>query len=142
MAETPTRYVQGAVVAGGAAVVLDRVLSSRHVVEALEAMAARDPGLRAELEAMRDAVRRAAAEAALARVSGGGGVTGSAETRPGEGAPGSVYEIGTAEAARLLGLTERRVRQLAAGGLGRRVGGRWLLDRGLVMAYGQRRRAA
>ena len=62
MAETPTRYVQGAVVAGGAAVVLDRVLSSRHVVEALEAMAARKFADAANL------AEESGADAELARV--------------------------------------------------------------------------
>lgn len=43
--------------------------------------------------------------------------------------------IGTAKAAELLGLSVRRVQQLAAGGMGHRQGGRWLLSSSLVLAH-------
>jgi hypothetical protein len=50
-------------------------------------------------------------------------------------------EVGTREAAELLGVSARRARQLAAGGLGRKVGSVWVLDRALVVAEATRRRA-
>lgn len=48
----------------------------------------------------------------------------------------------TAEAAEMLGVKERRARDLAASGLGRRVGGSWVLDRAAVEAEAERRGAA
>ena len=76
----------------------------------------------------------------------GASVDGNAETPPeGIGALSSREEaiasdsvvMGTAAAAGLLGLSERRVRQLAVGGLlvGRKVGRQWLIDEVSITAY-------
>ena len=51
-------------------------------------------------------------------------------------------EISIDEAAGILGVSPRRVRTLAAGGLGRKVGSRWLIDRAAVLAEVERRGAA
>jgi excisionase family DNA binding protein len=70
---------------------------------------------------------------------------GNAATAVGPVAAGSTHdEIDTAEAARLLGLGERRVRDLAAAGcLGaRRVGAAWRFPRGSVVAHAAERRRA
>lgn len=143
MADEGPRYVEGALVCGEAAVVLEQVLSSRPVAAMLAAMADRHPHLRGELVAMRRAVRAAAMEQAVRRAgSVGGSVDGSAETPDAWGEPVSGHEIDTREAGALLGLGERQVRNLAAGGLGRKVAGRWLLDGALVMAYLEQRRTA
>ena len=80
-------------------------------------------------------------------------VDGNAETPPEliralsdrEEAPASDSVVmDTAAAAGLLGLSERRVRQLAVGGLlvGRKVGRQWLIDEGSITAYTVNRRLA
>lgn len=46
------------------------------------------------------------------------------------------------EAARMLKLSTRRARDLAAGGLGRKAGGSWLLDPAAVQAEAERRGVA
>lgn len=128
-----SRY--GALVDGVSAHVLDRVLRSPNVEQVLRSL---PPWMRSELEATRRAIQRAARDYEARLVA----VDGTAETEvPDVGAPLG-HEITTREAAALLGLTERRVRQLAAGGMGRRRGGRWVLDRSAVLAYAERRRAA
>ncbi|WP_326583333.1 helix-turn-helix domain-containing protein [Streptomyces sp. NBC_00481] len=129
-------YVGGALVDGVTAHVLDKVLASPNVAEVLCSL---PPWMRAEVEAGRRAIRRAAREYEQLAVAA---VEGSAETEvPDVGAPLG-HEITTCEAAALLDVTERRVRQLAAGGMGQRRGGRWVLDRSAVLAYAERRRAA
>ncbi len=50
--------------------------------------------------------------------------------------------VTAAEAARVLRLSQRRVRDLAAAGLGRKAAGGWLLDRGAVEAEAKRRGCA
>lgn len=128
-------YVRGALVQGVSAHVLDKVLASPNVAEVLRSL---PPWLRAELDETRRAIRRAAQEYEQLPPA----ADGSAETEvPAVGAL-LPHEITTREAAVLLGLTERRVRQLAAGGMGQRRGGRWVLDRSAVLAYAERRRAA
>jgi hypothetical protein len=46
-------------------------------------------------------------------------------------------EVSTREAAHMLELSDRRIRQLAADGrlVGRQIQGRWVLDRGAVIAH-------
>jgi hypothetical protein len=58
----------------------------------------------------------------------------------GGGDEAAVDSIDTAEAAALLGCSRRSCQRKAAAGLGRRVGGRWVLDRGLVAAEAQARK--
>jgi excisionase family DNA binding protein len=71
---------------------------------------------------------------------------GNAETATTEAAPESDLLGGmpTAGAATLLGVTERRVRQLLDGGLlaGRKVGRQWLVDRDSIETYRTDRRLA
>ncbi len=137
MTDPPSRYVEGALVTGFAAYALHALMVSPRVAEQLDRMAQAQPWIRPELDAARRALRRAAAEYEALPVA----VDGSAAEQLAEAAASSVHEIDTAQAAALLGLSERRIRQLAAEGMGRQVGGRWLLDRGLVLAYGHRRSA-
>lgn len=123
-------YVAGAaLVSGRAAVVLDRILSAPRVAKPLDRLA--DP----EMEAVRLAVRRAAkayTQASAIRRNG--------ETPDDQDEPQWGQEISTVEAARLLGVSLRRAQQLAEGGMGRRVAGRWLLDSTAVLAYRDERR--
>lgn len=79
-----------------------------------------------------------ASRAHVRRVS----ATGRTEARPVPAAPLSIHEpLSVTEAATALGLTERRVRDLAAAGLGYKVGGRWVLDRTSVDRERERRSA-
>lgn len=128
-------YVEGALVHGVSAHVLDRVLASPNVAHVLDALPS---WMRPELEATRRAIRRAARAYEAQPVA----AVGSAEVACVEVGPALPHEITTHEASGLLGLTERRVRQLAAGGMGHRRGSRWLLDRSAVLAYAKRRRSA
>lgn len=126
-------YVHGALVHGVSAHVLDRLLASPDVVRLFAAM---PPWMRPELEATRRAVRLAAREYESLPAA----ERGSTETPAVEVGPVSPQEISTYQASVLLGVGERRVRQLAASGMGRLVAGRWLLDRSAVLAYAQHRR--
>ena len=69
----------------------------------------------------------------------------NAETVAAEIGPAWVHEVGTAAAAGLLGVTERRVCQLTrlweAEGLARKVGRAWLLNREAVLLEAQARRS-
>ena len=71
---------------------------------------------------------------------------GNAATPVGQAEAASIRddEIDTAEAAELLGLRERRVRDLAAAGVlgARRVGGSWRYSRAAVLAFAAERRRA
>lgn len=70
-------------------------------------------------------------------------VCGTSAARPPAGGSHSAGDVlTTAQAAQLLGVKERRARDLAASGLGRLVGGRWMLDRSAVEAEAERRGAA
>lgn len=127
-------YLQGAAyVEGVSAHVLAELLATPAARRYLRA---RPPALQGAIEEAVTAIRQAARtyEAMLAPAS----VSGSAETPLAEIVQPFEREIGTREAAALLGVTERRVRQLAAGGMGRRVGGRWLLDRTEVEEHRRR----
>ncbi|MEW2135515.1 hypothetical protein AB0892_02705 [Streptomyces sp. NPDC005409] len=130
---TAPGYVHGALVHGVSAHVFDRVLSSPNVARLLDDLPL---WMRPEVDAARRAIRLAAREYEGLPVA----VAGTTETQAAEVGPLSPHEIDTYQASVLLGLGERRVRQLAAGGMGRLVGGRWLLDRSAVLAYAEQRR--
>ncbi|MFE3786977.1 hypothetical protein [Streptomyces goshikiensis] len=130
---TAPGYVHGALVHGVSAHVLDRLLASPNVVQLLGTL----PGwMRPELEATRRAIGRAALEYEALPAAGAG----SAEVVEVEAGPSLSQEISTHQASVLLGVGERRVRQLAAMGMGRQVAGRWLFDRSAVLAYAEHRR--
>lgn len=131
----PQPYVEGALVSGLSAHVLDRLFRSPNVAQTLDRILL-PPDMRAELEATRRAIRRAA----LAYAARPPAASGSTEAEALAVEAPSSHEITTAEASTLLALSDRRVRQLAAEGMGRRVGGRWLVDRSAVLAYAGRRR--
>ncbi|MFE7980597.1 helix-turn-helix domain-containing protein [Streptomyces cellulosae] len=129
-------YVRdAAVVEGAAAHILAELLATPGVRRYLRS---RPATLQRDIEQAVAAIRRAAVAYETALVSATSG-TGNAETPGPEIVQPFDREITTGEAAALLGLSERRARQLAAGGMGRRAGGRWLLDRTAVEEY--RRRA-
>jgi hypothetical protein len=98
--------------------------------------------MRDDVEATARAIRRAAVEYEALPIS---------PERSGET---PVFEIGArserdhgdgldvGQAALLLGVSPRRVQQLAAGGMGRKVGRAWLLDSTAVREHGRRRRRA
>ena len=118
-------------VAGWSAVVVD-VLLSRHLRPLLSGMT---EGQRRELERTRRAVHVAALiwRDATSDIE-------SAQAAPTEAAAGSEDdELDTAEAARELGVSRQRVRQLAErwalDGLARKVGRSWLVDRTAVLMY-------
>lgn len=97
---------------------------------------------RGELDGLPDGVRRAAASAIEAVALAGrawqdsrASADGSNQARVAEaGASSARADMSTAEAADVMGVTERRARQLAPS-LGRKVGGVWRLDPALVNAY-------
>ncbi|WP_433541159.1 hypothetical protein ACQP10_08520 [Streptosporangium sandarakinum] len=124
-------YVEGALVAGFAAHVIDRIIAERM------GRLLADPRLtsvqRAELEQVKAAIRRAAKQWEQLPVS--------EETPPAETTPSSEL-LTTEEAGALLGTTARRARQLAALGMGVKAGGVWLLSRELVLDYREGRRIA
>ncbi|MEW2421265.1 hypothetical protein AB0911_12045 [Streptomyces nigra] len=128
-------YVRGALVQGVSAHVLDRVLASPNVAEVLRQL---PPWMRPELEETCRAIGRAAREYEQLPHA----AAGSPETEVPEVAAPLGHEITTREAGALLGVTERRARQLAAGGMGQLRGGRWVLDRSVVLAYAEQRRSA
>jgi hypothetical protein len=128
-------YVQGALVSGASAHVLDRVLRSPSVRRVLGNL---PPFLRAEVEATARAIHMPAeVYEALPVSSERSGETAICETAacwtPQEG-------VSTRQAAELLGVSRRSVQQLAAAGLGRWVAGRWQLDETAVREYGRSRR--
>ncbi|MFG1826733.1 helix-turn-helix domain-containing protein [Microbispora bryophytorum] len=132
----PRRYVEGALVSGFAAHVVDRLLAT-YLPGYLRAMR---PEQRAAVEETRVAIARAADAYLTSDISAGV----SDETPGGEISASSAAEewITTAEAAVLLGMTPRRAQQLAAGGLGIKRGRSWLLARSAVLAYRKERRSA
>jgi excisionase family DNA binding protein len=92
--------------------------------------------LQGDIERAIVAIRQAAG--AYEKTLGPASADGSAETPLAEIVQPFDREITTREAAALLGVTERRVRQLAAGGMGRKAGSQWLLDRTAVEEYRRR----
>lgn len=129
-------YVEGAaLVEGVAAHVLAELLATPAARRYLRA---RPPSLQGAIEEAVTAIRQAACayEAVLAPTSG----SGSAETPLAEIVRRFGEEITTGQAAVLLGVSERRARQLAAGGMGRKAGRTWLLDRAAVEEHRRRLR--
>ncbi|MFI7044747.1 helix-turn-helix domain-containing protein [Streptosporangium sandarakinum] len=128
-------YVEsGALVAGFGAHVVDRLLA-RYLPPLLQSTPFTAEQRKA-LEATRDAIAQAAdayTRQPVAAAATPVAATGPSSTRE---------EITTAEAAVVLGVKERRVRQLAEGGLGRKVGRVWVMDRAAVLAYRDERRSA
>jgi hypothetical protein len=134
-AERPV--VLGVHLAGWPAVVVD-VLLGKYLPPYLAAMS---PRQRAEVERMRWDVHAAAVH--WRAISDGCSAQYVAtETTP----PSTHDEITTAQAAGLLGVSERRVCQLAVGwaddGLARKVGRSWLVNRQAVLLHRQRTRSA
>lgn len=127
-------YVADAALTEGlAAHVVDRLLA-RYLPPLLMAM---DDEQRAELEAYRAAVRRAADAYEHRPVMSANGPTDIPETD----LPAGSEWISAGQAAALLGITPRHARRLATvRGLGGKVGGRWVLDRSLVIDYRNRER--
>jgi phage terminase Nu1 subunit (DNA packaging protein) len=123
-------YIDGALVAGWPAHVIDRILA-RHLAGLLA-----DPRLsdsqRRELESVKADIRKASRrwEASISDDT-------SYETRTPETAPSSDEKrvVTVEQASALLGVGVRRTQQLAAGGLGLKVRGRWLLDAEAVTQY-------
>ncbi|MDW8807424.1 helix-turn-helix domain-containing protein [Streptomyces scabiei] len=122
-------YVEGAIVEGAAAVVLDDLLAIPAVRRHLRT---RPPSLQPAIEEAVTAIRQAA------RAYNAASASGSAEAPVAEIVQPFEKGITTREAARLLGLGERRARQLATGGMGRKVGRQWLLDAAAVEEYRRR----
>lgn len=121
-----SRYVTGAVVDGVAAHLLDQLLNLPDVRRRLADL---PPWMRVELDAAARAIGQAAADHRARR----GAATGSPELLDPVTATGSTVDdlIGVDQAAALLGVSARRVRQLAPA-LGVKNGGRWWLARPLV----------
>lgn len=91
-----------------------------------------------ELELALAELREAAVQWEERVTEGPVAVIGSSETVLGETrAQSAVMEIGTSEAAAVLGVTTRRVGQLAQAGVlvGRKVGRQWMLSRASVLDY-------
>jgi hypothetical protein len=130
-----TTYVREAVlIEGAAAHVLDRLLA-RYLPGVIESL---PPWLRDEVLSARDGIRRAAVAYEARPVA----VDGSAETDDSETSPSWSEQITSGAAATILGVTERRVRQLGAAGLGRKVGRAWVFDRAVVQAERAHRKEA
>jgi hypothetical protein len=123
-------YVEGALVAGWPAHVIDRMIARN--LAALLADPRLSPVQRAELESVKADIRKASRrwEASISDDT-------SYETRMPETAPFSDEKrvVTVEQASALLGLGVRRTQQLAAGGLGLKVRGRWLLDAEAVTQY-------
>ncbi|WP_187280761.1 helix-turn-helix domain-containing protein [Microbispora sp. CSR-4] len=138
MERRSARYVEGAALVWGfGAHVVDRVLAT-YLPKFLQTTPML-PEQRAAIEETRAAIARASDVYLTWPVA----VDGSAETPVAEiEGPSPGEEITTAEAAVLLGVTERRVRQLADHGLGQKVGRQWVYDRAVVLAWRDERRTA
>lgn len=124
-------YVEaGAVVVSGrVAILYAQVLAWPEVAGALDRHADTE-----EIEtrrAMRKAAKRYAAQVRASQRSN--------ETP--DPADAATSWISAGEAARILGVSTRRVQQLASGGLGEKSAGRWRLDRDLVVVLAEERRS-
>lgn len=68
---------------------------------------------------------------------------GTSAARHDDGGASSAHEVlDVTTVAELLGVGERRARDLAAGGLGKKLGGRWVFDAAAVAAEAEKRGAA
>lgn len=137
--DRPAAYVEGAaIVSGLPAHVIDRILAL-HLSAVLGSLPF-SQAQRQEIQAAKNAIHRAADRyIGLPSVAAPGNTATKIEEVAASWSPD---EITTAEAGELLGLTERRMRQLAACGMGRKAGHAWLLDRSMVLAYSRNRRTA
>jgi hypothetical protein len=97
---------------------------------------------RDELYAHLKAMEYAAYAHEQRRVSAAPSAVGSPDPNEPEIGAQSSHDMSIDEAAGVLGVTPRRVRQLAPLGLGHKVGATWVCDRAAVMAEAERRRAA
>lgn len=118
----------GAHVAGWSAFAIDAVLH-KHLDPYLRAMS---PAQRRQVERTHEAIHRAALYWKAQAISDDGNAeAGAAEIRS-----SSAGELSTVDVARILGVSERRVCQLAvewmAEGLARKVGRSWLIDAAAV----------
>lgn len=132
----------GAHVSGWSAFIVDAILR-RDLKRLLPAMS--DEQRRVILRTAR-AVHAAALLYEAERLDRAASVGGSAEAVLGEMPTDLNQEIGTEQAAVLLGVSGRRICQLAAiwadHGLARKVGRSWLIDRSAVEMYRSERSAA
>ena len=127
-------YVEAAVIDGWPAYAIARLIA-RH---GRDEFADLPPHLRGPIEDAAEALRRAGAAWAAS-------VRGNAEAAAAEMRASSESqddELSTEEAATMLDLSERRVRQLIASGAvaARKKHGRHVIDRGAVLAYHEGRR--
>jgi excisionase family DNA binding protein len=123
-----TRFISGAVVSGGPAWLISRILASPHVAKLLN-----HPPAWIERGDLTDTVRAIelagrAFEVSLTAPERGKTTTLSAGTAQSE-------ELTTREAANRLGMSQRRVQELAAALGGRRVGREWRLPETAVRQY-------
>lgn len=139
-------FVQHAAVVHGRAAVGVAWLLERSVSRGdLEALPA---AMRAEVVAAIEAVRLAGAAWSRRNVGAVSGAdSGTSATRAGADGASSAHEprgevLGVTESAEILGVGVRRARDLAAGGLGEKVGGRWVLHRAAVEEERARRGVA
>lgn len=124
-------FIEGALVRGYVAVLAGvglRDLARKGFYDRTE------PGARAELLAVIAEIERAGS----AWQAGIEAANGNSETSPAEIAPRSA--VSAEQAASLLGVSPRRVRQLAPLIGGVKNGGRWRFERGAVLAERERRR--
>lgn len=101
-----------------------------------------DPAGRDELYATLKAIEYAADAWQRRRVSAVTSGVGNTETSNAEPSASSSRDMSSDQVAAMLGLTSRRARQLAAAGLGHKVGAVWVCDRDAVLAEAERRAAA
>lgn len=126
-----------AVVDGAAAHVLDRLLRHSEVRRLLDALPV---WLRGELAETHRALERAAAAYVARPVAEAGTAVPGLPEIVAASAPEDLLTV--AEVAGLIGRSERRVRQLAAAGLGVKRAGAWLIPRSLAEIVREDRRGA
>jgi hypothetical protein len=133
----PSGYVQGALVAGWPAHVIDAMLS-RYLPQYLGLMTKTQ---RAEVERAHAAIHRAASLGTVA-ADGNAAIVGPAAAADSEHAD----ELTVDQVADQLGVRPRQARNFAAAWAGeghaRKVGGMWLIDRLAVEAHSQGRQAS
>jgi hypothetical protein len=127
-------FVASAVVVDGpAADFLDRLFS---LAEVRDLLARVPPDWATQRDALRYAVREAA-RAHRDQVAASGNEETVIDDFIADSAPDDLLD--TAQAARLLGLTPRRLRQLGEQGMGKRIGGRWVFPRSLLEEFREAR---